>query len=152
MYFRWGIEFYYKVLSSFLYLVSELNSSTNEVPPDCKTTIPVIKYCVELTVLNSHKVTPSGRVKENTVVTVTCSKRYVLIGSEKVTCLSSETWSTKPRCLKCGMDSFFSNFLSILLMDDPAVTEKSANDETLAHTYLTNILILKIVLCLDPQL
>ena len=53
------------------------------------------------------RVTPDGRVRQNTVVTVMCSIPYVMIGSEKVTCLSSETWSTKPRCLKYGMKGFF---------------------------------------------
>ena len=65
-----------------------------------------VKNCKELTVQNAHKVTPSGSVTEGTVVTVTCSKRYALIGSKLVTCLSSGTWSSTPRCLKFSKEFF----------------------------------------------
>ena len=56
--------------------------------------------CPELQVDNGT-VSPSGAVNQNNVVTVTCSKRYVLIGHKEVTCQSTG-WETIPVCKKCS--------------------------------------------------
>ena len=44
-----------------------------------------------------------GRVKEYSVVTITClePKMYILKGEKKITCQSSGDWSTLPECIAC---------------------------------------------------
>ena len=61
--------------------------------------------------VDNGAVSSDGDVKQNTEVTVTCSKRYVLIGHKEVTCQSTgwETGSgskTMPVCKKCSEFDF----------------------------------------------
>ena len=56
--------------------------------------------CPELDISDA-KISHSGMAKENTVVTVTCLKHYVLLGEKEVTCQSTG-WSDDPECRKCG--------------------------------------------------
>ena len=65
---------------------------------------PFSVYCEEIEVWKA-KVYPSGRVLENTVVTVKCSKSYAPIPHKEVTCQSGGKWSTQPKCKKSGMKS-----------------------------------------------
>ncbi|KAL5247523.1 hypothetical protein ACHWQZ_G019414 [Mnemiopsis leidyi] len=60
------------------------------------------RLCPGLSV-EKAEVSPSGDVRENTMVTVTClkPKHYVLFGKKEVTCQSTG-WSPKPECRKCG--------------------------------------------------
>ena len=59
-------------------------------------------YCEELEV-SKAQVSPSGRVVENTVVTVTCTKQSrLLIGHREVTCQSGGKWSTELKCEETG--------------------------------------------------
>ena len=60
-------------------------------------------------------VSPGSSVREDTVVTVNCSRpnRYILIGETKVTCQVVEGWSKKPECRKCGKNLFSYNRNSV---------------------------------------
>ena len=59
------------------------------------------KFCSELVVKNGA-VSSIGRVKQDTVVTFTCSKRHALFGEKKVMCQATGLWSSNPECRKCG--------------------------------------------------
>ena len=64
----------------------------------------VSEQCKALTVENAL-VSPSGPVKVNTVVKVTCMSdhlHYVIL----VTCKAEETWSPTPKCQNMGMIDF----------------------------------------------
>ncbi|XP_063693433.1 uncharacterized protein LOC134825211 isoform X2 [Bolinopsis microptera] len=60
-------------------------------------------FCPQLTVLNAN-ISPSGTVEEGLVATITCSRRFLLIGSKTaMTCKSDGSWEgDKPHCKKIG--------------------------------------------------
>ena len=60
--------------------------------------ILLISECAPLNVQNAAQVSPSGRVVENTEVTVACSVGHSLSGEGVVTCQSDGAWSAVPRC------------------------------------------------------
>ena len=60
-----------------------------------------ISGCGDLNVTHGQ-VTLEENVGGETRVTVTCQKRYVLIGQEDVTCQPNGAWSSTPECRKCG--------------------------------------------------
>ncbi|KAL5247686.1 hypothetical protein ACHWQZ_G019543 [Mnemiopsis leidyi] len=59
------------------------------------------RLCPGLSV-EKAQVSPSGDVKQNNVVTVTCLNPYLLLGNHEVTCLSTG-WSVYPECRECGI-------------------------------------------------
>ena len=70
--------------------------------------------------MDNGAVSTTGDVKQNTVVTVTCYERYVLIGDKEVTCQSTG-WDygngseTMPVCKKCSKFDFKHMILIFLL-------------------------------------
>ena len=61
------------------------------------------RHCNALTVMNAE-VSHKGKAIEGALVTVKCSntKRYHLIGANRVRCTSSGDWTEVPECRKCG--------------------------------------------------
>ena len=56
--------------------------------------------CEALKIQNAAQVSPSGRGRVNTEVTVTCSVGLSLNSSTVVTCQSDGSWSAVPQCGK----------------------------------------------------
>ena len=50
--------------------------------------------------IQNAAVSPKGRVKVNTEVTVTCSAGHILNGPGVITCESDGSWSAPPICGK----------------------------------------------------
>ena len=84
------------------------------------------RLCSGLSV-EKAQVSPSGDVRENNVVTVTCLNPYVLLGNHKVTCLSTG-WSVVPECREFGeseLQNLFNNLNTVFLNFGNEVSRKT---------------------------